>query len=76
MKVVSKLITILWIMIGLVLTSIFVAALTVSLTIVATDNSRSVLYGAKVGLYVLLIKGLSSLCNKLPLVLKPNKTST
>lgn len=75
MKVVSKLITILWIIIGLVLTSIFVAALTVSLTIVATDNSRSVLYGAKVGLYVLL-KGLSSLCNKLPLVLKPNKTST
>lgn len=48
-RVVSKLITIVWIVIGLVLISIFVAILTVSLTIIATEN-RSALYGAKVGI--------------------------
>lgn len=49
MEVVSRLITIVWIVIGLVLISIFVAVLTVSLTVIATEN-RSALYGAKVGL--------------------------
>ena len=48
-EVVSRLITIVWIVIGLVLISIFVAVLTVSLTIIATEN-QSALYGAKVGL--------------------------
>ena len=49
MEVISRLITIVWTVIGLTLISIFVAVLTVSLTVIVTE-SRSVLYGAKVGL--------------------------
>ncbi|XP_078344933.1 uncharacterized protein LOC144630436 [Oculina patagonica] len=46
-KVASRLITIIWIIIGLVLMSIFLAVLTVSLTVMATDD-QLILYGTKV----------------------------
>ena len=50
MQVVSRLLTIVWIVVGLVLISIFVAVLTVSLTVIVSTENRSALYGAKVGL--------------------------
>ena len=49
-RVVSRLITISWIIIGLVLISIFLAVLTVALTVTTTEN-QIILYGTKVGLY-------------------------
>ena len=51
--VVSRLITIVWIVIGLVLISIFLATLTVSLTVIAATENRSALYGAKVCIIIL-----------------------
>lgn len=49
--VVSKLITIIWIVLGLVLLSLFMAMLTVSLTVMTADEGRAMLYGTKVGSY-------------------------
>ena len=49
--VVSKLITIIWIVLGLVLLSLFMAMLTVSLTVMTADEGQAMLYGTKVGSY-------------------------
>ena len=48
-KVVSKLLTIVWILVGLVLISIFVASLTVSFNVMVVDE-KAMIYGTQVGL--------------------------
>ena len=48
-KVVSKLLKVVWILVGLVLISVFLATLTVSFTLLVTDE-KEMIYGSKVGM--------------------------